>query len=617
MTTSCSYDSTSLFSLRPQAISPLVHRCASAEKLNLWGPTAQRNERGDTQPFPFDNYINGIGSIVTSSDHINEIFADNMSWETPTEDPWGAEVPPEPSSVEQNTAPTTTDTAGNVAADEPTGGIAEETPADAGPTAPSEVRKSSLADLANGDRNAITAHLAQGLGPHKLLSRFTSASRKFDTEPIGSVSITNGQAPNIETPEPDGAASVVDDSTSIASTNAVATKNESTQTAPDTDASKLFKATPASSVTDGDKSIVQSPDLSPRYVRKSGPHHRLKALTLAQDVPLPQSPAPAAKSTISDEGPTTPVASAVELEPVIIQDTPSALPATNDDGNESDTSCVIITEFPDSLSDKEKNLDPKAEAWVPDDAVEPLPPSRPVSPVNIIINKSEADYINECCPVPTEWAIPTEFGSFADDDLLDFDSPTVGGVHKTALIHYSHYFATAFTSQDSGKEVEFKHVMEDPSFVVFRQWVYRHKLYIKISVSEVHQDMNIDLKRLVQLWRFGARIQAPLFANIVANAMLKKAITSDDIIDAADEIDALLKVISVNNTFRLLISHIVILRGIQLDQNQSDKWPKTLIWSILRCLDMGRKVYPAIQLYSQTHPCIYHLHSLGRTCMSE
>ncbi|KAG9620464.1 hypothetical protein KCU86_g14368, partial [Aureobasidium melanogenum] len=513
-------------------------------------------------------------------------------------------------------APTITDAAEAVAANEFTEGVAGVTRADAAHSTTGEERKSSLADLANGDRDAVIAHLATHLGPHKLLSRFSSITQKSDAEPNGTASITDGHAPNTEVSEPDGAASVVDDSTSIASTNAVATKDESTQTAPDTDASKLFRATPASSVTDGDKSVVQSPDLSPRSVRKPGPHHRLKALTLAQDVPLPQSPAPIAKSTTSDEGPVTPVAPATELEPVIIQDTPPAPPVIIDDSNESDTSHLIITGFPNSLSDKEKNLDPKAEAWIPDDAVGPLPPSRPESPVNII-HKSEADYINDCCPVPSEWSVPTQIGSLAEDHLLDFDSPTVGGVHKTALFHYSHYFAVAFTSQDPQNQVELKHIVEDPSFAVFRQWVFRQKLYLKSSTGAIHQDMNIDLKHLVQLWRFGARIQAPLFGNIVANAMLEKVITSDDIVDAADDIDALLKVISVGNTFRCLISHMVILRGIQLGQAQYDAWPKTLIWSILNCLEMGRKTYPVIQLYSQTHPCIYHLHSLGRTCMSE
>ncbi|KAG9727027.1 hypothetical protein KCU73_g12739, partial [Aureobasidium melanogenum] len=233
MTTSCSYDTTSLFSLRSQAIRPLLHRCDSAKQLNLWVPTAQQNERGHTQPFPFDHYIHGIGTIVTTPNHINEIFADMSSWDTP---------PHEPSSVEQNMAPE----AVAVAASEPTNGSTEGAPAltDAALSTTGEVRKSSLADLANGDRDAVIAHLATHMGPHKLLSRFSSITQKSDAEPNGTASITNGHAPNTKVSEPDGAASVVDDSTSIASTNAVATKDESTQTAPDTDASKLFRATP-------------------------------------------------------------------------------------------------------------------------------------------------------------------------------------------------------------------------------------------------------------------------------------------------------------------------------------------------------------------------------------
>ncbi|KAG9847434.1 hypothetical protein KCU98_g5967, partial [Aureobasidium melanogenum] len=600
MSTSCSYDTTSLFSLRSQAISPLLPRCASAERLNLWVPTAQQNKRGHTQPFPFDHYVHGIGSIITTPNHINEIFADMSSWDTPSEEPWAvAEVQPTPSSVGQNMALAITDAAEAVAASEPTNGVTEEAPADAAPSATGEVRKSSLADLANGDRDAVVAHLAKRLGPHKFLARSSTISQKSDTEPNAAALTTNGHVPNTEVSEPDGAASVVDDSTSIASTNAVATKDESTQTAPDTDASKLFRATPASSVTDGDKSVVQSPNLSPLSVRKPGPHHRLKALTLAQDIPLPQSPAPTAKSSTSDEGPTTPVASAIELEPVVIQDTPPAPPVTIDDGNESDTSRVIITEFPNSLSDKEKTLDPKAEAWVPDDAVNPLPPSRPESPVSVTHN-SETVYINECCPVPSEWSVPTEIGSSAELDL--FDGPTIGGVHKTVLAHYSHYFATAFASQTLVKEGQFGHVVNSPSFTLFRKWIFGRRIYATSLDGAVHCDMDIDLKVLVRLWRFAARIQAPLFANTIADVMVNKPTTADEIFDAADEIDAVLQMVSVNNTFRLLINQVVIFHGIQLDDAQYEKWLKSHLWS---------------NFTSQTHPCIYHLHSLGRTCMSE
>ncbi|KAK6006930.1 hypothetical protein QM012_005938 [Aureobasidium pullulans] len=611
MTTFCSYGTTSLFSLRSRALpSQLLHH-ASAERLNLWVPTAQRNERGQTQPFPFDNYIYGIGYIVTTSDHINQIFAD-MSSETPSEDLWGAaEAQPEPAPIEQNMVAAIADTAEAIAANQVAGGATNEIPAEVASS--TGVRKSSFADLANGDHTVITANFAQRLGPHKLLPRFsgTSTSQKTDSKRNSIVSMTNGHALNTELSEPDGAASVVDDdSTSMASTDAMATKNEGTQTAPDTDASKLFRATPASSVTDGDKSVVQSPNISPRSVRKPGPHHRLKALTLAHDVPLPQSPVPVAKSSTSDEGPATPVASAVEIEPVIIQDTPPAPPATIDDGDESDTSCVIITEFPNSLSNKEKNLDPKAEAWVPDDAVGPLPPSRPESPVNVTHN-TEAVYINECCPVPGDWSVPTKIGSFAKGYL--FDGPRIDGFYKAVLAHYSQYFATAFASDTSREDAELKHVMEDTSFDVFRKWISDpNELYVKSSNGVIQDGKNIDLKILVQLWRFAARIQAPLFANTVANAIFAKTITANDIVNAGDEIDALLQMISVNNTFRLLISHPIILHNLQADE----KWPGTLLRSILDCLEMGRKTYLDIQRSSQTL-CIYHLHSLGHTCMSE
>ncbi|KAH0367371.1 hypothetical protein KCU65_g4697, partial [Aureobasidium melanogenum] len=520
---------------------------------------------------------------------------------SPSDDPWAvAETQPESSSVEQNMAPPAiTDAVEAVAADERSGVVAEETSADAALIPANEVRKSSLADLANGDRDAVVAHLAERrFGLHRLLPRFSSTSQESDApEPSGAVPTTNGIA-HTEVSEPDGAASVVDDSTSITSTNAVVTKDESTQTAPDTDASKLFRATPASSVTDGDMSVVHSPDLSPRTLRKA-PHHKLKALTLAQDIPLPQSPAPIAKSSTSDEGPETPVASAMDLEPVIIQDTPPAPPVTMDDGSESDTSHVIITEFPNTLSNKEKNLDPKAEAWVPDDTVGLLPPSRPESPLSVG-RDSEAFFINGCCPVPSEWSVPTKIGDFAKGILFD-DGPMVGNVHKTVLAHYSHYFATAFAS---GKEEHLDRVLKDPSFNAFRQWIFGR--------NELPVESSDDLKVLVQLWRFAARIQAPLFANTVVNAIVKKAVTADDIIDAGDEIDALLQMVNVNNTFRLLISHVIILRSIQPDE----KWPKSLLLSVLNCWEMGKNTYDDIQRCSQTL-CIYHLHSLGQTCMSE
>jgi hypothetical protein len=43
--------------------------------------------------------------------------------------------------------------------------------------------------------------------------------------------------------------------------------------------------------------------------------------------------------------------------------------------------------------------------------------------------------------------------------------------------------------------------------------------------------------------------------------MLKKAITSDDIVDAADEVDEK-KGISVDNTFCLLVGHMVVLKKV-------------------------------------------------------
>ncbi|KAG9567327.1 hypothetical protein KCU71_g1504, partial [Aureobasidium melanogenum] len=135
-------------------------------------------------------------------------------------EPWAvAEAQPEPSSVEQNMVPALTDAAEAVAASKPTNGVTEGAPADAVSSIIGEVRKSTLADLANGDHDAVVAHLAKGLGPHKFLARFSTTSQKSDTEPNPAALTTNGHVRGAEVSEPDGAASIVDDSTSSASTN--------------------------------------------------------------------------------------------------------------------------------------------------------------------------------------------------------------------------------------------------------------------------------------------------------------------------------------------------------------------------------------------------------------
>jgi hypothetical protein len=161
MTTPCSYDIRSLFSLRSQAILPLHY--AAAEELNIWQSIAQRNARGQTQPFPFANYINGIGTVTTK--YLNIIPA-NMSWTALAEVSGDvAEPQSKPSPVAEDKSLSTSVQV--VAPDEPSSESTGSTAAATCPTA-SDVRKSSLADLTNGDRVAINAHLAQGLGPHKL-----------------------------------------------------------------------------------------------------------------------------------------------------------------------------------------------------------------------------------------------------------------------------------------------------------------------------------------------------------------------------------------------------------------------------------------------------------------
>lgn len=607
MTTSCSYDFNSLFSLRSQAILPLPLHYNSAHALNLWSPSAQHNARGQTQPFPFADYVRGIGSITTTK-VITDIFED-MSWDAPAQESWStAEAQPELSPVADDkidpiTGETTVDPPSSVAAAPPT----------------SEVRKSSLADLTNGDRNVINAHLAQRLGPHKFLSRYIKQKDDAGLADTVEDHAMNGHAAHTDMSEPGGAASVVGGSGSnlstsastSASASAIVIKNEAVQTAPDLETSNLLSGTtPTASVADGVGSAIQSTipssNPSPRPLRRLGPHHRLKALAMAQDIPLPQSPAPVAKSATSDEIPATPVVSAIE--PAIVQGSPPATPAA-DDGNESDVSSLAYeafkTELPSS-SDKEKHIDLKAQTpSLNPRAVDYLPPSRSTSPLTLTnaVSDSEAEYINNCCPVPSNWSIPTIIGSFANVNVGDF---TIGSIHKPLLNHYSQFFATAFTDDSEVKKEELVHVIEDPSYAVFREWVYGR------SSAKAYD--NIDLKTLIQLWRFGARIQAPLFANTIADAIMNKTISSDDVFVAAHEIDAIFKVTNVNNTFHLLICHAIITSGIELSQDHYDNWPKSLLWSMLTCLKMDRSSSADVQMHSETNPCIYHLHPLGTDC---
>jgi hypothetical protein len=163
------------------------------------------------------------------------------------------------------------------------------------------------------------------------------------------------------------------------------------------------------------------------------------------------------------------------------------------------------------------------------------------------------------------------------------------------------------------KKEELVHVIKHPCFAVFRLWVYGRELG-KATNDAASPNKHTDLKTLVQLLRFAGRIQAPLFANVVADAIIAKTITANDVSNAAEEIDTILKMVSVNHTFRLIICHAVILSGIQLDQDYGETWPQSLLLSVLACLDMGRNTYSDIEVKSKTDPCIYHLHPLGREC---
>jgi hypothetical protein len=604
MTTSCSYDIKSLFSLRSQATLPFHY--AATEELNIWQSTAQRNARGQTQPFPLANYINGIGTVTTK--YLNVIPAD-MSWTAPAEVSGDvAKLQSEPSSVAEDKSLSTS--AQVLAPDEPSGESSGITAAATSPTA-SDVRESSLADLANGDRVAINAHLAQGLGPHKLLSRF--ASQKSNAKHTHTEFVRSGHAALNDTSKPDGTASIVDDSISK---SAVIIETETfrtvlgPQTAPDIPASNLLTGTTSTeSIADSAESLTQSPHSSPRLVRSAGPHDRLEAL--GQVVPLPQSSAAATKPSTSDEGPATSSASTIGVEPAVTQDSLPGTPAT-ENSDETDILTVaheaLKADLSNSLSDKDRHciLNPKA--------IEYLPTSRSISSASMDNNAvidSESICINDCCPVPGDWCVPNIVGTFAKGRV--FEGPMLGDIPEKVLVYYSNFFATAFRSDSDEKKKELDRVVKDPSFDLFHIWVHGRDLVKHIDGADLY-DKDIDLKTLVQLWRFAAHIQAPVFANVIADAIMAKTITANDISDAGDEIDTILKVLSVNHTFRLIICHAIILSGVQLDQDNGESWPQSLLWSILACLNMGRYTYYTIQEDSKTNPCIYHLHPSGSHC---
>ena len=539
-----SYSSISLISLRAHALTS--QDIASAEALNLWKPTAAHNTRGETQPFPFKDYPHGVtGTINTSAAHIDSIFDDSMSnWDTPADDSaWGDAAAQPIIAVTSEVTLDAADAAQLIAEDE---GIVEPAP----PAA--EIRKSSLVDLTNGSREAVTAHLAQGLGPHQLLPRFAS-EKSAPTSP------TSPTEPNVvaSLDEPDGAASAVDTVSS-------------------------------SSVT------------SPLSTRKPAPHRKLQVM--AQEAPLPESPAPVAPAVTIEPAS---IAPAVTIEPAIV----------NDDSRSS--SIVIVEPITDQL-------DPKADEWVPDVTVELLPPSCPVSPTSkvpipdgkalILTTCREAECILICDPVPKSWSVPTVVSSLSDGDF--YDDPVIGGVHQKLLCNYSQYFAAASDAESTDGDAERDQIVSSPSWAVFRQWVYTHKHHAKSANGMQTNILSNDLKTLVQLWRFAARIQAPLFANTIADVLISKVITADDLFEAAEEIDNLLMIVSSTSRFRLLISHVVILNGIQLDYQDYFKWPRSLLWSILAWLSMGKSTYVGTQMYSQANPCVYHLHTLGHSCNS-
>ncbi|KAI5244799.1 hypothetical protein E4T42_07033 [Aureobasidium subglaciale] len=589
------YNSACLHSLRAQATHPQsIH---FAERLNLWQPTAQRNQRGKTQPFPFDAYIHGIGHITTTSEHINQIFDSqpDMSWDAPVEAAWGASPDAVQTSTQQvNAVSTVGDTTTHAGADASVQN--EESP-------PTKMR-TSLADLTNGDVNVMTAHLAQGLGPHSFLERFASSNA---ATPVGI-------AQPKRKPGPHHRLQALAEDVPL----------------PESPAPTLAKSTASTSDSFTSKSpasVTKLPESSAR-VGKS-----------------PESPTGIATSQCSvdhaysesDGGPETPVAIApLDPEPSILKDSPSAHIATVEDDTESDTASAIIKvehgadtspkpKLLNTISEQErKNLDPKASEWIPEvpeaTEVNYLPPSCPDSPVTveaalpaaeveISASCREAELINDCCPVPEGWGVTTVVGKFAEGEL--FDGLLEGGVHKKVLCYYSHYFATMLSSESDSNKVEVAHITNDPAFTVFRYWIFCRSICAKDEVGIPHFDHGIGLKTLVKLWRFGAHIQAPSFTNTIADAIIAKNITANELFTAAAEIDSVLMLVDAENKFRLLISHAVILSEIQFDFESYDKWPKSLVCSILVSLNRG-----GTQSDSKDHPCVYHLHPPGRTCKS-
>jgi hypothetical protein len=480
-----------------------------------------------------------------------------------------------------------------------------------------EMRKSSLADLTNGDRDAITAHLARGLGPHQFLSRYSAAEGKMSPK-------ANVPLPTVEE-----------------------------------------QKTPPASVVDKTEAVTPTP-LS---VVKPGPHRKFQIV--AQKTPLPESPAaPMVKSPAAPmvESPATPITAVVDKSPTspirseatIVED--SFSPSWNNaeilesstaevaEESEHQAPVVTIQETTESDSDTasisavikverysnhdgsesahsydhdQKDLDPKAHEWLPDMSDGPLPPSCPVSPVSETdsgLHASDGEdghesyLINHCDPVPESWTVPTIVGNFASGDL--FDGPCLGGVHKTVLAYYSHHFAHVWKVNKSDGDSELAHFVDNPLFAVFRQWIFGRRLSVKLPDGTVKINTHISLKTLVQLWRFGAHMQAPLFANTVADVMIVKAIKVTDVLAAADDIDAVLNMVDSKNKFRLIISHAVILNGIELNAKDYDKWPRSLIWCILTWLCMGKSTAVGTHLFAKTHTCAYHLHTPSRTCLN-
>ncbi|THW78283.1 hypothetical protein D6D17_10199 [Aureobasidium pullulans] len=399
------------------------------------------------------------------------------------------------------------------------------------PTA--EARKITLADLTNGDREAVTAHLAMGLGPHKLLSRFAGdkSAPTSSTEPNVTASLD----------ESDGAASDVD----TASSSSAASLLSTTEPAP------------------------------PRQLQ-----------VMAQEFPLPESPAPV-----------TPV---VTIEPAIV----------NDDSHSSPIIVVKPDTYQEDLhSMSQSELDNLVDS---DGAEHTEAGAVPCDECGWHCTCSEREALNSCDPVPQYWSVPTTMRDISDGDF--FDRSVLGSIHQNLLNHYSQYFVKITSARAVVDWNEHEEILGSTSWAFFRRWIYTHKLSRNvemISNGVVHiVEIGFDFQTLVKVWRLAARIQAPVFANNVADAMISKPITEKELQAAQKDINEMSSMVDADHIFCRLIARVVGINNITLDHKD---WAKSLISATLM-YEMGELSLDDTNSSSNIDACAYHMHQRGHIC---